>query len=62
MSSNQITTSDFHHIAKLSHLPLKPEDEVIASQLSQAAEYIGVLNELDISDIIPTYQVNHKIS
>lgn len=60
MSSNQITTDVFHHIAHLSRLPLKPEDEIIASQLSQAAEYVDILNELDIDKVTPTYQVNHK--
>lgn len=60
MSTNQITTDDFHHIAHLSRIPLKPQDDVIASQLSQAADYVGVLDELDISQVEPTFQVNNK--
>ena len=60
MSKSKISGDSFHHIAKLSRLSLKPEDEIIASQLSQAADYVDVLNELDITKVKPTFQVNHK--
>jgi aspartyl-tRNA(Asn)/glutamyl-tRNA(Gln) amidotransferase subunit C len=59
MSTN-LTHDDFLHIAKLSRLPLTPQDDYIANQLSQAASYVDVLNELDINSVEPTYQVNAK--
>ena len=64
MSSIVLTDDQFHHIAKLSRLPLKPSDAFIKDQLSQAAEYVKVLKELDnvVKDLPPTYQVNHKIN
>lgn len=57
-----VTISDdqFQHIAKLSRLEIKPEEYFIKDQLSQAAEYVEVLNELDTNNIAPTFQVNHK--
>ena len=58
--STVITDDQFQHIAHLSRLPLNPEDKIIASQLSQAADYVEVLKELNTKDILPTYQVNHK--
>lgn len=62
MSSTILTDDQFHHIAKLSRLPLNPEEGFIKDQLSQAAEYVEVLKELDdmVKDLPPTYQVNHK--
>lgn len=60
MSNNIITDDQFQHIAKLARLPLKPEESFIKDQLSQAAEYVDVLKELNTDDVEPTYQVNHK--
>jgi len=60
MSSNIITDDQFKHIAKLSRLTIEPKDSVIKDQLSQAAEYVDVLKELETEKINPTYQVNHK--
>ena len=60
MSSNIITDDQFQHIAKLSRLTIGPKDLIIKDQLSQAAEYVDVLKELDTETVNPTYQVNHK--
>ena len=55
-----ITNDQFQHIAKLSRLEIKPEENFIKDQLSQAAEYVDVLKELNTDTIKPTFQVNHK--
>ena len=59
-SNSKITQSQFLHIAKLSRLTINPDEEFIADQLSQAVEYSAILNQLDTSNVEPTYQVNHK--
>lgn len=55
-----ISDDQFKHIAKLSRLQIKPEENFIKDQLSQAAEYVDVLKELNTDNVEPTYQVNHK--
>ena len=55
-----ISDDQFQHIAKLSRLQIKPEEHFIKDQLSQAAEYVEVLEELNTDDVDPTFQVNHK--
>lgn len=55
-----ITDPVFHRIALLSRLPVSDKDNYIKDQLSEAADYIEVLNELNIDNVEPTYQVNHK--
>lgn len=50
----------FQHVAKLSSLDIRPEENFIKDQLAQAAQYVDVLKELDTSQIEPTFQVNHK--
>ena len=60
MSSTVITDDQFQHIAHLSRLEIKPEENYIKDQLSQAAEYVEVLKGLNTDNIAPTYQVNHK--
>lgn len=60
MSGNLITDDVFQHTARLSRLEIKPEESYIKDQLSQAAEYSDVLNELNTDQVLPTYQVNHK--
>lgn len=60
MSDNTITDAIFQHTAKLSRLEIKPEEAYIKDQLSQAADYVEVLKELDTENVVPTYQVNHK--
>ncbi len=58
--SSVISDDQFQHIAKLSRLEIKPEENFIKDQLSQAAEYVEVLKELDTTSVEPTFQVNHK--
>ncbi|MBP9817127.1 Asp-tRNA(Asn)/Glu-tRNA(Gln) amidotransferase subunit GatC [Candidatus Shapirobacteria bacterium] len=62
--SSAITDHQFLHIAKLSRLEIKSEENFIKDQLSQAANYVDVLNELEsvVKNLPPTYQVNHKIN
>lgn len=55
-----ITDQQFSHIAHLSRLEISPKETYIKDQLSQAAEYVDVLNELDTKNVEPTFQVNHK--
>ncbi len=53
-----ITIKDTKHIANLLHLPLSDEEiETLTPQLSQAAEYVQVLQELDLTDTQETNQV-----
>lgn len=58
--STVITDDQFQHIAKLSRLQIKPEENYIKDQLSRAAEYVDVLKELNTDSVEPTFQVNHK--
>ncbi len=58
--STVITDNEFAHIAKLSRLTINPDENFIKDQLSEVADYIDVLKELNTDDVIPTYQVNHK--
>jgi aspartyl-tRNA(Asn)/glutamyl-tRNA(Gln) amidotransferase subunit C len=61
MSSDTIISIDqLKHIAKLSRLEIKPENEDnLAHQLSETATYIDVLNELNTENILPTAQTNN---
>lgn len=60
--SSTITDDQFQHIIKLSRLEIKPEESFIKDQLSQAAEYVDVLQQLNTDKVEPTFQVNHKIN
>ena len=60
MSKTIITDNQFKHIAHLSRLIIKPEENFIKNQLATAADYVEVLKELNTDNILPTYQVNHK--
>ncbi len=60
MSSNLISDDQFKHIAKLSRLEIKPDEEFIKDQLGEAAQYVDILKELDTDNLAPTFQVNHK--
>ncbi|MDP4010187.1 MAG: Asp-tRNA(Asn)/Glu-tRNA(Gln) amidotransferase subunit GatC [Candidatus Shapirobacteria bacterium] len=64
MSNNgKITLEELQHIAQLSRLEVNGEEEQkLADQLSQTAEYIDVLNELNTDDVLPTAQVNQNKS
>jgi aspartyl-tRNA(Asn)/glutamyl-tRNA(Gln) amidotransferase subunit C len=55
-----ITDDQFQHIAKLSRLTITPKELFIKDQLSQAAEYVEILKELNTDAVEPTFQVNHK--
>jgi len=55
-----ISDDQFQHIAKLSRLQINPDESFIKDQLSQAADYVEVLKELDTDSVTPTFQVNHK--
>jgi len=54
----KITASDIRHLAVLSGLSLD-DDEVKSLRLDidRVVEYIGELDELDVSGVEPTYQV-----
>lgn len=57
----KITIEQLRHIAKLSRLEISPEQEqILLQQLSQTTSYIDILNELDVSNVKPTSEVNHK--
>lgn len=58
--STVITDDQFQHIAKLSRLEIKPEENFIKDQLTQAADYVDILKELNTDSVEPTFQVNHK--
>lgn len=53
-----ITPAQVKHIAKLARLGLKEKDiEKFSQQLSSIIEYIEKLNEVDVSNVVPTFQV-----
>jgi aspartyl-tRNA(Asn)/glutamyl-tRNA(Gln) amidotransferase subunit C len=57
----KISKDQLRHIAKLSRLEIKPEEEdYLVDQLSETASYIDVLQELNTNNVNPTFQVNHK--
>lgn len=60
MSANLISDDQFKHIAKLSRLEIKPDEQFVKEQLGEAAQYVDILKELDTDKITPTFQVNHK--
>jgi len=58
MTDTKITTKDTKHIAKLLNLTLDAyEIDKLTPQLSEAANYVQVLRELDLDDIEETSQV-----
>lgn len=49
---------DVKHVAKLANLPLTPEEEEkYSEQLSAILGYFEKLNEVDTSDVEPTFNV-----
>ena len=53
-----ITTDDVHHLAQLSSLQLSDSEvENLRADLENIINYIKQLNEVDTSDVEPTYQV-----
>ena len=52
------STSDITHLATLSGLTLSgDETEQLQSSLESIIGYVGMLDELDVADVEPTYQV-----
>lgn len=62
MTNVKLTQAQVDHIANLSKLQLTSSDRAITGQLSEAAGYIQILNELNLDNVSPTFQVNHKHS
>ena len=61
MADSKLTREDLLHIAKLSRLTIDPDEEAqLITQLSETVSYIDILNQLDTTDVEPTFQVNHK--
>lgn len=58
MVAKQLTNDEIIHLAKLAKLSLTDKEiELYKSQLSSIIGYIGKLNELDTSSVLPTNQV-----
>lgn len=54
----KISRAEVEHIADLARLELgEREIEQLQKDLSQILEYVGQLNELDTSDVLPTSHV-----
>jgi aspartyl-tRNA(Asn)/glutamyl-tRNA(Gln) amidotransferase subunit C len=54
----KITREDVLRVAELAHLELTPEEaETYRGQLDSILEYVGKLNELDVSGVEPMSQV-----
>jgi aspartyl-tRNA(Asn)/glutamyl-tRNA(Gln) amidotransferase subunit C len=54
----KITPELVQHVARLARLELEPDEaEKMQSQLGDILGYIGLLDELDLSDVPPTYHV-----
>ena len=58
MGDMEIKREDILHLAELSDLSLSDEEvESLGKDLRGIVKYISQLDELDVSDIEPTYQV-----
>jgi len=54
----QFTIEDVFKLAKLSNISVsKTEAELLLNEIKVVLEYVGQLQELDLSDTLPTYQV-----
>lgn len=54
----KLTKDQVKHVAKLANLPLsKEEKEKYSDQLSKILDYIDKLNEVDTSNVEPTFNV-----
>lgn len=52
------TNEDIEKLSELVKIPVSTEEkEKLSQMLSQTAEYMDMLNELDTENIVPTYQV-----
>ncbi|MFA6519162.1 MAG: Asp-tRNA(Asn)/Glu-tRNA(Gln) amidotransferase subunit GatC [Candidatus Shapirobacteria bacterium] len=58
MDNSQTPQIDIDHVAKLARLKLTPEEkELYTSQLLPILEHIGHLSQVDVSQIVPTFQI-----
>ena len=63
MNPKTLSKEETKHIAELVQLPLSDEElKKIAPELSEAVEYVEVLNELDVTQTPPTSQVTGLIN
>ena len=54
----KISETDVEYVAKLANLEVhKDEKKELAQQLSRIVEHVEQLNTLDVSSVVPTYQV-----
>jgi aspartyl-tRNA(Asn)/glutamyl-tRNA(Gln) amidotransferase subunit C len=54
----KINERDVEHVAKLAMLEIADDEKAqLAAQLSEILEYVGKLNELDVTTVEPTAQV-----
>lgn len=59
----KLTKDQVKHVARLANLPLtSAEEEKYSEQLSQILEYIDQLNEVDTSNVEPTFNVSGQSS
>jgi len=53
-----ITTDDVKHVANLARLEFNNEEtQQFTDQLARILDYVGTLNELDTTDVLPTSHV-----
>ncbi|MGI5827591.1 MAG: Asp-tRNA(Asn)/Glu-tRNA(Gln) amidotransferase subunit GatC [Patescibacteria group bacterium] len=63
MNPKTLSKDGVKHVAELVQIPLSDSElEAIAPQLSEAVEYVEVLNELDVTQTPPTSQVTGLIN
>ena len=54
---------DIEKLSELVKLPISSEEKIkLAGMLSQTTEYMDMLNELDTSNVEPTYQVTGLVN
>ncbi len=54
----KLTKDQVKHVAKLANLPITPEEESkYSEQLSKILDYVDKLNEVDTSNVEPTFNV-----
>ena len=57
------TEKDIEKLSELVKLPITEEEKIkLAGMLSQTTEYMDMLNELDTSNVEPTYQVTGLVN
>ncbi len=55
----KLTKDQVTHVAKLANLPLtSEEEEKYSEQLSKILDYVEQLNQVDTSDVEPTFNVS----